>query len=293
MTKVRRIQQMTIPQWEKAFPTEEACQSYLLAHRWPSGASCPRCGNKKVYALADFRWQCHECNADGYRFSVIAGTIFENTNKPLRDWFRVIHKMLTAKKGVSALQIHREMGFGSYKTAWYMCHRVRAGLAKEEFRKLMGIVEVDETYIGGDDSNRHFGKRKGKGGKAIVVGAVERKGNVVARVINRADHHTLESFIYSVVSDKVSLLATDDHHAYAHLHLDFPHGEVVHSKKQYVMGAIHTNTIEGFWSILKRGIVGSYHKVSAKYLPLYIAEFQFRYNNRANADIFGAAIKGF
>jgi len=292
MTKVR-IQQMTIPQWEKAFPTEERCQAYLTSHRWPSGVSCPRCGNKAIYTLEGYRWQCHECAPQGYRFSVIAGTIFENTNKPLRDWFRVIHKMLTSKKGVSALQIHREMGFGSYKTAWYMCHRVRAGLAKEEFRKLMGIVEVDETYIGGDDGNRHFDKKKGpRAGKSVVVGAVQRKGNVVARVISRADHHTLENFVYSVCSDKVSLLATDDHHAYGHLHHDFQHGSVVHSKKQYVMGAIHTNTIEGFWSILKRGIVGSYHKVSAKYLPLYVAEFQFRYNNRQNADIFGEAIRG-
>src|SRR5690348_708163 len=182
MTKVR-IQQMTAAQWEKAFPTDEACAAYLRNHRWKEGVRCPRCGNQKVITLAGFRWQCHECNPDGYRFSVIAGTIFENTNKPLRIWFKVIHMMLTAKKGVSALQVHRTMGFGSYRTAWYMCHRIRAGLAKEEFRKLMGIVEVDETFIGGDDNNRHIGKKKGhKHGKSIVIGAVQRKGNVVARV---------------------------------------------------------------------------------------------------------------
>ena len=186
------------------------------------------------------------------------------------------------------------MGFGSYRTAWYMCHRIRAGLAKEEFRKLMGIVEVDETFIGGDNNNRHIGKKKGhKHGKSIVIGAVQRKGNVVARVIQRADWTTLEQFVHSVVSDKVSLLATDEHHGYKHLGERFQHGTVVHSKKQYVVGAIHTNTIEGFWSIFKRGIVGSFHKVSAKYLPLYVAEFQFRYNNRMNADIFGEAVKGF
>jgi len=295
MANRKRIHQMTVSQWEKAFPTEEACQTYLLHHRWPTGVRCPRCGNREVYALSlSYRWQCQECAAQGYRFSVIAGTIFENTNKPLRDWFRVIHMMLTAKKGVSALQIHRTLGFGSYRTAWYMCHRIRAGLANEEFRNLMGIVEVDETWIGGDDSNRHLKDKKGRnGGKSIVIGAVQRKGNVVARVIARADWTTLEGFVRMAVSNKVSLLATDEHHGYAHLGEDFPHGRVRHSAKQYVMGAIHTNTIEGFWSILKRGIVGSFHKVSAKYLPLYVAEFQFRYNNRMNADIFGEAIREF
>ena len=295
MARRKTIQQMTIPQWEKAFATEEACASYLVSHRWPTGVVCPRCGNKQVYALTlAFHWQCHQCGPQGYRFSVIAGTIFENTNKPLRDWFRVIHMMLTSKKGISALQVHRQMGFGSYKTAWYMCHRVRAGLANEEFRQLMGIVEVDETFIGGNDKNRHIGKKKGKfGGKSIVIGAVERKGNVVARVINRADWHLMEQFVRTVCGDKVSLLATDEHHAYAKLGEDYQHGHVRHSAKQYVVGAIHTNTIEGFWSLFKRSIVGSFHKVSAKYLPLYIAEAQFRYNNRLNADIFGEAIKGF
>jgi transposase-like protein len=295
MTGRKTIQQMTVSQWEKAFPTEEACRDYLTAHRWPSGeVKCPRCGNAKVYHLAkSHNWQCHECNASGYRFSVLAGTIFENTNKPLRDWFRVIHMMLTSKKGISALQVMRTMGFGSYKTAWYMCHRVRAGLANEDFRKLIGIVEVDETHIGGNDSNRHLKNKKGRnGGKTIVIGAIERKGNVVARVIDRADHYDMEQFVHMVCSNKVSLLATDEHHGYLHLSDTFPHGTVKHSAKQYVVGAIHTNTIEGFWSLFKRSIVGSYHKVSRKYLPLYIAEAQFRYNNRKNPDIFGAAIAG-
>ena len=288
------IQQMTFRDLAKAFPTEEACRDYLTRHRWPSGAvKCPRCGNPNVYHLTrEHHWQCHQCAPQGYRFSVLSGTIFENTNKPLLDWFRVIHLMLTSKKGVSALQVYRQMGFGSYKTAWYMCHRVRAGLANEEFRKLMGIVEVDETHIGGDDGNRHLGKKKGKDAKTIVIGAIERKGNVVARVIDRADMYALEAFVHQVCGDKVSLLATDEHHGYKHLGDTFPHGRVKHSAKQYVVGAIHTNTIEGFWSLVKRSIVGSYHQVSKKYLPLYIAEAQFRYNNRHNPNIFGAAIAG-
>jgi transposase-like protein len=295
MANRKRIQQMTVSQWEASFPTEEACRDFLTRHRWPSGEiKCPRCGDAKVYHLAkSHHWQCHACAPDGYRFSVLTGTIFENTNKPLRDWFRVIHMMLTSKKGVSALQVYRTMGFGSYKTAWYMCHRVRAGLANEDFRQLIGIVEVDETHIGGDDSNRHIKNKKGRtAGKTIVIGAVERKGNVVARVIDRADHYDMEQFVHMVCSNKVSLLATDEHRGYIGLGDYFPHGTVKHSAKQYVVGAIHTNTIEGFWSLFKRSIVGSYHKVSRKYLPLYIAEAQFRYNNRNNPNIFGAAIAG-
>ena len=244
-----------------------------------------------------FKWQCYSCAPDsGYRFSVIAGTIFENTNKPLRDWFRVIHMMLTSKKGISALQVMRVMGFGSYKTAHYMCHRVRAGLANEDFRKLMGVVEVDETYIGGDDNNRHFDKKRGtkwKDSKFAVVGAVERKGKVVARVLDAVNTLTLETFINETVATDVSLLATDKHRGYQDLkRIGFKHGTVDHSRKQYVVGAIHTNTIEGFWSLVKRGVIGTFHKVSKKYLPLYVAEFQFRYNNRMNEDIFGEAIRG-
>jgi transposase-like protein len=295
MTRQKRIHQMTIPQWEKAFPHEDACAAYLIRHRWPLGIRCPRCGEAADNPVGGrgFKWACYRCNPNGYQFSHIAGTIFENTNKPLRDWFRVIHRMLVSKKGVSALQMHREMGFGSYKTAWYMCHRVRAGLANEEFRKLMGIVEVDETYIGGKGKNRHGrhdGKR-GSSGKIAVVGAVERKGKVVARVLESVTSAALQSFVRETVSTDVSLLATDEHRGYAGLH-EFIHGRSHHAMGKYVIGAIHTNTIEGFWSLIKRSIVGSYHKVSRKYLPLYVAEAQFRYNNRLNPDIFGEAIRG-
>ncbi len=192
--QLKPIHQMTVAQWEKAFPNEDACCAYLVGHRWPEGVACPRCGNMKVkeHGTMKWHWLCNECSpsATNYRFSHITGTIFENTNKPLRDWFRAIHFMLTSKKGISALQIYRMMGFGSYRTAWYMCHRVRAALGNEDFRKLMGIVEVDETFVGGKAKNRHWDKRGGGdgtggtgSGKAAVAGAVSRKGNVVARVI--------------------------------------------------------------------------------------------------------------
>lgn len=293
------IKQMTIPQFEKMFPNEDACAAYLVNHRWPDGVRCPRCDSRNVYALTTmtFKWECPDCRVGGaYRFSHIAGTIFENTNKSLREWFRVIHMMLTSKKGVSALQIQRVMGFGSYRTAWYMCHRVRAGLADEDFQKLMGIVEVDETYIGGSWKNKHTSVRRnrtkkgGAVGKSIVAGAVERQGSVVARVISAATKDVLAAFIAEAVSNKVSLICTDQWPAYTHLSGKYRHRWVDHSASQYVVGAVHTQTIEGFWSLVKRGMVGTFHKVSAKYLPLYIAEFQFRYNNRLNADIFGAAI---
>ena len=298
----RQIHQMTVKQWEAAFPNEEACDNYLIAHRWPAGVRCPRCESHRVYPLATmkFKWECPDCREGGaYRFSHLVGTIFENTKVDLREWFRVINLMLTSKKGVSARQIHRYMGFGSYKTAWYMCHRVRAALQDNEFKKLLGIVEVDETFVGGKAKNKHYGKGRGGpgrgglgSGKTPVVGAISRKGNVVARVIGTVSGEVLTKFVRDAVSEKVSLLVTDEWVGYHHLHKMYPHEIIKHTAGEYVVGAIHTNTIEGFWSIFKRGVVGTFHKVSKKYLPLYVAEFQFRYNNRQNPDIFAAAIAG-
>ena len=299
------VHQLTSAQFDRMFPIddEDACKAYLKARRWPEGVHCPRCGNPAVYDLPSrkWHWQCTQCapgGSTGYRFSVIAGTIFENTNKPLRDWFKVAHLMLTSKKGMSSRQIGRYMGFGSVKTAWLMGHKIRTALVERDMDKLGGIVEVDETYVGGKDINRHWDKKSGTSGrgydrrKTAVVGAVRRKGNVVARVVREVDQITLETFVREAVSNKVSLICTDAYRGYHHLGEQFPHAIIDHSAGQHVVGAIHTNTIEGFWSIFKRGIVGSFHKVSRKYLPLYVAEFQFRYNNRMNPDIFGAAISG-
>jgi hypothetical protein len=151
---------MTIAQWEAAFPDEDACKAYLTAHRWPEGVAYARCGNEEVQELGFKTWHrhCAKCGEPKYRFAVIAGTVFENTNVPFRHWFRVIHLLLTSKKGMAALEFQRMLGFGSCRPAWYMCHRVRAALADESFLELMGIVEVDEFINGGKATNRrgHF-----------------------------------------------------------------------------------------------------------------------------------------
>jgi len=292
MAAPKFTKQMTVAQFDRLFQTDDACKAYLVARRWPNGVCCPHCGSDRVYGLKTmpFKWECPACAPKGYRFSVLVGTIFENTNISLKTWFKVIYLILTSKKGISALQVQRMFGFGSYSTAHYMCHRIRAGLADHAFRKLIGIVEVDETYIGGKNRNRHWDKRTpgtGGEGKDTVVGAVERKGNIVARVIEHADTETLNSFIREAVSEKVSLIATDDYPGYRKLK---KHDIVRYSAGQYVNGAVHTQTIDGFWSLLKRGIMGSFHKVSRNYLPLYVAEFEWRYNNRNNPHIFSAAI---
>jgi transposase-like protein len=290
---------MTLNQLTTQFPDEDACKQRLAVLRWPNGVSCPKCSNTKVYAVKSrpFHWTCKKCTKNGYRFSVTSGTVFENTKYPLRDWFKVIFLMSQSKKGMSALQIHRMMGTGSYRTAWYMCHRIRAAMKNGTWGKLMGTVEVDETFVGGKDKNRHWAKKShvtgGIGsGKVGVIGAISRKGNVVCQVIENTDTTTLDRFVRSTVSDKVDLVATDEAYGYRNLSRRFPHGVVRHSAGEYVHGNIHTNNLDSFWSLLKRGVVGTYHQVSKKYLPLYLAEFSFRHNNRENADIFSSIVAG-
>jgi len=289
---------MTLTQLADRFPTDDACYEYLVALRWPNGASCPSCGSTKVYRLKagkGRRWVCKSSKdhaGKNYNFSALVGTIFENTNIPLRTWFQTILLMCQSKKGVSALQIQRTLGLGSYRSAWYMCHRVRSAMENTDFQKLMGVVEVDETYIGGNNRNRHAKDRKAKAyssKKVTVAGAIARKGSVVAKVISEASSSRLHGFIMDTVSENVSLVATDQWPAYKRI--PRPHESVNHSKGEYVRGVVHTANLDSFWSMLKRGIMGSYHQVSEAYLPFYLAEFTFRHNNRKNPNMFEAVIR--
>jgi transposase-like protein len=267
----------------------------MVSLRWPDGVvKCPTCGSDKVTFMASRRvWQC-KVKHPKRQFSVKVGTIFEDSPIGLDKWFAVIWMLANDKNGISSYEVARSVGV-TQKTAWFMLDRIRLAMQTGSFEKLSGHVEVDETYIGGKGKNRHAKDRfKGGGtaGKIPVIGAISRKGNVICQMIENTDTPTLDRFVRRTVDEKVSLVATDEHSGYRLLSRAYPHETVRHIAGEYVRGEVHTQYIDSFWSLLKRGIIGTYHNVSKKYLPLYLAEFQFRYNNRREADIFGKAIAG-
>lgn len=273
--------EMNLPKLIEQFGSEQKCRARLTELRWPNGVICPRCESKSVSTIAD-RDQ-YDCNACRYQFSVTAGTIFHDSHLSLSKWFLAIYLMTESKKGMSALQIKRTLDI-AYQTAWYLCHRIRAAMRDINSELLRGIVEVDETYVGG--KTRHMG-RGYKGNKAIAIGAVQRAGKIRLQVITHADKATLHKFIADNTAPDTEAIYTDELPAYWGIDdADTRHESVFHSAEEWVRGDVHTNGIESVWSLLKRSIVGSYHQVSIKHLDAYLDELEHRFNNRKNEYIF-------
>lgn len=274
-------QQMDIMKLMAEFDTDKECRDALAKLRWPEGIQCPRCGASEI--RNSYTRNQYDCGSCGYQFSVTTGTTFHDTHLPLPKWFVAIYLMVESKKGISANQMKRILGI-SYKTAWYLCHRIRAAMTESNPRPLSGTVEVDETYIGG---KRHGVGHGYKGNKTAVVGAVERGGDIRLQVIKAVDRKTLHSFIQSNTVPETEAIYTDDWPAYKGIgDHDTKHETVNHSANEWVNGKVHTNTVEGVWSLFKRSLIGSYHKVSTKHLDAYLDELEWRFNNRDNPFLF-------
>ena len=251
--------------------------------RWPTGVCCTRCGDMHVTDLGrHHRFECRSC---GYQFSVMSGTIMHDSHLPLRKWLLAIYMMVESRKGVSANQLKRQLGV-AYKTAWYLCHRIREAMGNDPMTgpTLFGVVEVDETFVGGKTK----GKGKGyKGNKTIVAGAIQRGGQVRLERIPDVKKATLHDFINRTVLDKAEAIYTDDFKSYLGIEdEDTRHETVNHSAEQWVWGDVHTNGIEGVWSLFKRSIMGAFHKISIKHMDRYLEELEWRFNNRDNPNIF-------
>jgi transposase-like protein len=262
------------------YDTEKECRAALAEIRWPDGVKCPRCnGERHAYDSERYVWDCYSC---GYQFSVMSGTIFHDTKLPLRKWFMAVLLMVEARKGISANQMKRTLGV-SYKTAWYLCHRIRAAMKDLNPIPLTGLIEADETWIGG--RQKGVGRGNWRVGKKMVLGAIERGGHVRLKVDERPSKRAVHSFLHSVVDrEATDTLYTDEHSAYIGFAEDHEH--VVHRDEEWVRGEVHVNTVESVWSHLKRSVVGSYHQLSEKHLQAYVDEFSFRFNNRHNPYLF-------
>jgi transposase-like protein len=271
------------------YPDDQQCRNYLEHLRWPQGIHCPKCGGERVSSI--LKRDQHNCDSEscGYQFSVTAGTIFHDTHLPLMKWFLAVYLLCQSRKGMSANQLKRMLRI-NYRTAWYLCHRIRFAMAEAQpLEKLDGTVEMDETYVGGKKIG--WGVYAGKKEKEIVIGIRQRGGDL--RFFHAADvkSGTLATYIKENVSDDVDVIMTDEHPVYpwamkkASVTTE-KHKTVNHRSKEYVRGDIYTNTVESAFSLLKRGIMGTWHRVSAKHLAAYLDEMTWRFNNRKNPYLF-------
>jgi transposase-like protein len=267
------------------FDTDAECRQALEELRWPDGVACLRCGSTSISRITTRKQ--YDCNACRYRFSVTTGTVFNDTHLALPKWFLAVFIMCEAKKGISANQMRRTLGV-AHKTAWYLCHRIREAMIDAHQTQLTGTVEMDETYLGSKRRTHGIGTGHWRPFKQIILGAVERNGRL--RMSAGIDNKkvSLSTFINAHISDDAASVYTDELPAYKGLIADenTTHETVNHSKREYVRGVVHTNTIEGAFGLFKRGLVGSFHQISRKHLDRYLDEFEFRYNNRRNAYLF-------
>ena len=270
------------------FPDDDACRATLEELRWPNGVACIRCGSLSIWNIEKRQqYQCKDC---GYRFSVTAGTILNDSHLPLRKWFIATYLIVEAKKGISSRQLGRTLHVAR-KTEWYLSHRIRDAMAQAmaDAPQLTGEVEVDETYIGG----RVRGKGRGYvDNKTIVVGAKQRGGEIRMRVADNNNRKTLHGFIREHVADDAEAIYTDEWAAYRGIvDANTRHETVNHRAEEWVRGPVHTNSIEGTWSLFNRALVGSYHQVQRKHLDRYLDEVEWRQNNRDNPFLFRDTLK--
>jgi transposase-like protein len=272
--------ELTLCELIESFGNEEKCRTYLERLRWPDGPQCLECGSKKVYRiLKRNQFVCDDCS---HQFSVTAKTIFHDTHLPLWKWFLATYLLCESREGMSANQMKRQLGI-SYKTAWYLCHRIRAAMLEVAPEPLSGTVEIDETYVGG--KTRRW---RARSDKAVVIGIRQRNGQLRLIRAKDATTATVRQIIKANLGSEVEVIMTDESAIYPWAldqMLKSKHRTINHSR-EYVHGDVHTNTVESAFSLLKRGIVGTWHKVSAKHLPAYLDEMCFRFNNRKNDFLF-------
>lgn len=288
------METLNLIQFYQTFGTEEQCQDFLFKQRWANGAICPKCGeiDVRTYKLASGRYKCASCRST---FTVRAGTVFEESPVPLQKWFLAIYLCGSLKKGISSIQLSKYIGV-TQKTAWFMLQRIRYVFEKDSFDLLSGEVEMDEAYIGGSDKYKHHSKKLktitgksasgygSKNSKTPVVGMVERGGKLRAIATKDTGSRTLMTLARNHISVAATVY-TDEHMPYRTLpKLGFKHESVNHGTKEFVNGMTNTNTAEGFWSHLKRGINGIYHHVSSKHLQMYCDEYSYRWNTRTMTD---------